>query len=384
VPTQEQTQIEKARELFRQTFNSDPTISGVAPGRVNLIGEHTDYNEGYVFPAAIDREVWICAKPTEGNSQLFSAELGPGQEFDARTVSPGDVQEWGAYAAGIAWSLRKYAHQRTPNIQAVVHGEVPIGSGISSSAALELAFAVVWNHVAGFNIENKELAKVSQQCENQFVGVNSGIMDQMASAMGKAGQALFLDTRSLDIEYAKIPRELTIVLCDTGKPRALTDSAYNERRAQCEKAAKALGVRALRDASLHMLETRKSAMDDTTYRRAKHVITENKRCLDFVGALDERRFSDIGQLMKASHESLKGDYEVSSPELDAMAQAAWAAEGCVGARMTGAGFGGACVALVRREQVPDFIAGTAMGYKRATGLGGNFLACLAVDGARLL
>ena len=370
--------------MFRQTFNAEPAINAVAPGRVNLIGEHTDYNEGYVFPAAIDKEVWICARPTEGNSQLFSAELGEAHEFDAKTVSPGDVQEWGAYAAGIAWSLRKYAHQRTPNIQAVVHGEVPIGSGISSSAAIELAFAVVWNQVAGFNIENKELAKISQQCENQFVGVNSGIMDQMASAMGKAGHALFLDTRSLDIEYAKIPKELTIVLCDTGKPRALTESAYNERRSQCEKAAKALGVRALRDATLHTLETHKSALDDVTYRRAKHVITENKRCLDFVGALDERQLEKIGELMRASHESLKNDYEVSSPELDAMAEAAWAAEGCVGARMTGAGFGGACVALVKQAQVADFIAGTAMGYKRATGLGGNFLPCLAVDGARIL
>ena len=181
-----------------------------------------------------------------------------------------------------------------------------------------------------------------------------------------------------------IPNELTIVLCDTGKPRALTDSAYNERRSQCEQAAKAMGVRALRDATQDMLEQHKNALSEVIYKRAKHVITEDQRCLDFVKALDERRNKEIGELMKASHVSLKDDYEVSSPELDAMAEAAWAAEGCVGARMTGAGFGGACVALVRRESVPDFIADTAMGYKKACNLGGKFLACLAVDGARVL
>src|SRR5437588_1953415 len=380
--TEQHSQIQKTKDLFRQNFGTEPQICGVAPGRVNLIGEHTDYNEGFVFPAAIDREVWICARATEGKSQLFSAELGPAPEFDARSVSPGDVQEWGAYGAGIAWALRKRTNQPPPNIQVVVHGEVPIGSGISSSAAIELAFAVVWNKLANYQLPNKELAKISQECENKFVGVNSGIMDQMASAMGKAGNALFLDTRSLDIEYASIPNELTIVLCDTGKPRALTDSAYNERRSQCEQAAKAMGVRALRDATLDMLDQHKNALSEVIYKRAKHVITEDQRCLDFVKALDERRNKEIGELMRASHVSLKDDYEVSSPELDAMAEAAWAAEGCVGARMTGAGFGGACVALVRRESVPDFIADTAMGYKKACNLGGKFLACLAVDGAR--
>src|SRR4051812_2162053 len=199
----------QARQLFRDCFESDPEISGIAPGRVNLIGEHTDYNDGFVFPAAIDREVFICARRTKGKTRVFLAEMNAGEEFDAGLVSPGDVDGWTKYAAGIAWALREKTGQPVPNIEAVVHGEVPIGSGISSSAAIELAFAVVWNRFASFKIPNKELAKVGQRCENAFVGVNSGIMDQMASAMGKEGHALFLDTRSLDIAYAPIPQDLT-------------------------------------------------------------------------------------------------------------------------------------------------------------------------------
>jgi galactokinase len=374
---------EKAREGFAQRFGSRPDLEGVAPGRVNLIGEHTDYNDGFVFPAAIDREVWICARVTKGRSQVCSLERGDAAEFDASTTSPGDVGEWGAYPAGIAWALREKTSRSLPNIQAVVHGEVPIGSGISSSAAIELAFAVVWNQLADLSLENKELAKVGQRCENKYVGVNSGIMDQMASAMGKEGHALFLDTRSLNIEYAPIPEDLTIVLCDTGKPRALTDSAYNERRTQCERAAEALRVKSLRDATLPALDSAKSNMDELIYRRAKHVLTENARCLAFVTALDQGDKQKIGELMRGSHESLRDDYEVSSPELDAMAEAAWAADGCVGARMTGAGFGGACVALVEAAKVADFVTETAMTYKRRTDRGGNFIACRAASGARI-
>lgn len=371
------------REFFHEHFRAKPEIEGIAPGRVNLIGEHTDYNDGFVFPAAIDRNMWISARRTEGRTTLYSVELGEGQPFDAASVSPGDVEGWAAYAAGIAWALRERTGQAVPNIEAVVHGEVPIASGISSSAAIELAFAVVWNKLAGFNLPNKELAKVGQICENKFVGLNSGIMDQMASAMGKKDHAMFLDTRSLEITYARIPTELRIVLCDTGKQRELTDSAYNERRRQCEEAAKELGVKSLRDADCELLESRRASLSDLIYRRAKHVITENERCQEFVQALSGNDLARIGELMKASHLSLRDDYEVSCPELDTMAESAWASDGCVGARMTGAGFGGACVALVEADKLSDFVVETAMKYKKSSGLGGNFIACLAADGARV-
>lgn len=370
--------------LFSRYFEETPDVTGVAPGRLNLIGEHTDYNDGFVFPVAIDRQIWISARRVEGPSTIFSAELGEGESFDAGQVSPGDVNGWSAYAAGMAWALREQTGQPIPNIQATIKSDVPIASGISSSAALELAFGVVWNRLAGLELQNKELAKIGQKCENKFVGVNSGIMDQMASAMGKRGQAMFLDTRSLDIEYAPIPRELTIALCDTGKQRELSTSAYNERRAQCEAACRALGVHELRDATIEGLESCKKLMDDTIYRRARHVITENTRCQLFACALSKNDLHGVGNLMRESHESLRDDYQVSCGELDAMAESAWAAEGCVGARMTGAGFGGACVALVQADLIADFIVQTAMKYKNRTGLGGNFMACRAEDGARTL
>jgi galactokinase len=375
---------EQLRTEFEKMFGQPPEVVAVAPGRVNLIGEHTDYNEGFVFPAAIDRQLYVAAAVTEGPTTLHSCELGEGHEFDANAVRPGDTKGWAAYAAGIAWVLRQEHGARPPEIMALVSSDVPIGSGVSSSAAIELAFGVAWNELAGLGLSNIELAKAGQRCENGFIGLQSGIMDQMASAMGRGGHALFLDTRSLEIEYAPIPHGLTIVICDTGKPRALTDSAYNERRAQCEAASVAMGVATLRDATLADLEAQRPVMDPVIYRRAKHVITENARCQDFKKVLDAGDIEAIGVLMRASHESLRDDYEVSSPELDAMAEAAWVAPGCVGARMTGAGFGGACVALVREDLLAQFVQSASVAYTASSSLAGQFLPCKAVDGARAL
>jgi galactokinase len=371
------------REAFIERFGTEPELIAVAPGRINLIGEHTDYNDGFVFPVAIDRQVWIAASLSDRASDVMSVELGEGSRFNAADVLPG-VEGWAAYPAGMAWALAQEGYEDLPNIRAVAHGSVPIGSGISSSAAIELAFGVAWNDLAGLGLDNEELAKIGQVCENRYVGVNSGIMDQMASAMGREGKAMFLDTRSLEIEYASLPPGLTIVLLDTGKPRALTDSAYNERRTQCEHAARLLGVDALRDASLEHLEATSDRMPDVIYRRARHVISENDRCRDFVAALEEGDRTSVGDLMRASHESLRYDYEVSSPELDAMAECAWDSPGVVGARMTGAGFGGACVALVDSESLEDFIQKVSFDYATRTGLEGQFLTCKAVNGARVL
>ncbi len=369
-------------ELFVERFAQMPTLVAAAPGRINLIGEHTDYNGGFVFPAAIDLGMLVAALPTQGPSEMYSKQTGEGAPFRANTVEKDECKSWSRYPAGMAWALREIGP--LDDLLAVVDSDIPLGSGVSSSAALEMAFGVLWNHHCGLGIQPKELALLGQKCENGFVGVQSGIMDQMACAMGRAGCAMFLDTRSLEIRYAPIPDELSIVLCDTGKPRALTDSAYNERRSQCEEASCILGVPMLRDATLEMLEQSSAQMSDVIYRRARHVITENARCLAFAGALERADFAELGRLMRQSHESLRDDYEVSCKELDAMSEAAWNSPGCVGARMTGAGFGGACVALARKESINEFCESMLAGYRAATGLVGEASACRAADGARIV
>jgi galactokinase len=375
---------ERLIAAFQSRFNSRPDVVAVAPGRINLIGEHTDYNLGFVFPAAIDLELYIAARRTDGPSRVYSVERGEGASFHVKGLTPGCVEGWASYGAGMAWALQAEGFEDLPNIEAVVTSGVPIGSGVSSSAALELAFGVVWNHLAGLALTNVELAKLGQKCENKFVGLNCGIMDQMASACGRAGRAMFLDTESLDIEYAPLPEGVDIVLCDTKKPRALTGSAYNERRSQCETAAELCGVKALRYVSSSLLEEKKGAMTELVYRRAHHVVTEDERCIDFKDALKRGDLAALGMLMRGSHESLRDDYEVSCAELDAMAEAAWSSPGCVGARMTGAGFGGACVALVESSSVPAFVEKASGEYSKATGLKGEFTSCRAVDGARVL
>jgi galactokinase len=271
-----------------------------------------------------------------------------------------------------------------PNIEATVVSNLPMGSGVSSSAAMEMAFAKLFQALGGFEADAKQLALLGQKCENQYVGVNCGIMDQLASACGKKNHAMCIDTRTLEIDYAPVDPSLAVVLLDTKKPRALTDSAYNERRSQCEAAAEEMGVPQLRDASLEMLLAKKSELDEVTFRRARHVVTEDARSIAFKSALAAKDRNGIFALMKGSHDSLRDDYEVSCPELDAMVNAAWLAPGVFGARMTGAGFGGACVALVAREEIEAFCASVLPIYKKNTGKDGEAIICGIDDGARIL
>ena len=372
------------RTAFFDRYGHEPQVIAISPGRVNLIGEHTDYNDGFVFPAAIDRGMLVAASVHEPDTLTHSVQMGDGHPFGVSKATPGFTSSWSKYPAGMGWAISRYTEQQLPNLAAVVDSNIPIGSGVSSSAALELAFGVIWSHLAKMALQNRELAKLGQVCENQFVGVNSGIMDQMACALGKEGHAIFLDTRTLEIEYVHVPEGLSVVLCDTKKERALTSSAYNERRSQCEEACEIMQVPKLRDADEHMLYVAKPKMPDVVYRRAKHVITENRRCLLFKDALATGDLSEIGALMKASHNSLRYNYEVSCDELDAMAAAAWGAPGCIGARMTGAGFGGACVALVKTDQVHEFTEAVLNLYSLATGRHGEAMSCHIVDGSRIL
>jgi galactokinase len=371
------------RRAFVQRFNSEPEVVAIAPGRINLIGEHTDYNDGFVFPAAIDRVMLVAASLSSDQSRLYSLQSQEGEPFEAGTVEPNELVGWAKYPAGVAWALRQNGYPSV-NLRAVVSSNIPMGSGVSSSAAMELAFLVLHRHFAGFDADGVALAQLGKFAENRFVGVNSGIMDQLASAMGKKDLAMFIDTRSLGLEYAPVPSELKIVLCDTKKERALTSSAYNERRAQCEEAASKLGVKALRDATLDMLEAARLELGDVVYRRARHVITEDSRAQAFKDALKTSDFAEIGKIMRAGHESLRDDFEVSCRELDIMAAAAWDSPGCVGARMTGGGFGGACVALVEQDKVDAFASTLLERYDRESGLHGEAMACSAADGARIL
>jgi len=363
-------------ELFGATYSAEPTVVVHAPGRINLIGEHTDYNDGFVLPCAIDQGITIAAAPSpDGLNHMISEQVGPAGSFVfAANEKPND---WSIYAAGVASVLGA----KTP-IQAVVTTNLPVAGGVSSSAALEVAFATLWNHIDGLSISPKEIALLCQQAENKYVGVNCGIMDMLASTCGVANHALLIDTSSLNIKPVPIPENLSVVLMDTGKARTLAASGYNERRAQCEAAAAVLGIGSLRDAELIDL-TRLS--DPVQIKRARHVISENQRVTDFTIALVAQDFPVIGRLMAESHASLRDDYEVSCPELNLMVESALKAPGCVGARLTGAGFGGAAVALTESEFICDFIKTVehsySLGVKTCTA---SISACKAAAGARVL
>lgn len=369
------------REQFSQCFGGDPDVIVRAPGRVNLIGEHTDYSDGFVMPAAIDRSTWVAARRTGGASQLASRERGVAPVFDAASAEPGQVEGWAQYPAGVAWSLRFEGFDSVSNVEAVVASELPSGAGLSSSAALEVAFLHVWNELGGYRLTGLEIARLARLAENRFVGVGCGIMDPLASALGRAGHALLVDTRTLEVAYAPIPSEWRLVVCDTAMPRALADSAYNQRRLEVERAAQLLGVAALRDADSGAVDDARGTLGELLHRRARHVVSENQRVQTFAAALQAADEQGVGRTMRASHVSLRDDFEVSCPELDSMAEAAWSVEGCVGARMTGAGFGGACVALVRAEAEHEFVRAVARAYGEQTGRVGTFQVVSASNGA---
>ena len=371
--------VERARALFRARFGGEPLLFTAAPGRVNLIGEHTDYNEGFVFPAAIDRHVVVAASPAPDASKVWSESYQEPAVFDAARESP--MHGWARFPSGAAWTLARSGHPPT-NLNAAVVSDLPRGAGVSSSAAMELAFLTLWNALDGFRIDPMGLAVLGQRTEHEFVGVQCGLMDQMASALGRAGCGMLIDTRSMEVSYRAIPPTLQIVICGTNKQRSLDVSAYNQRRRECEEAARDMGVSSLRDATLSMLDGTFPGVRTVKAKRARHVLKENERCVQFAEALEKGDFERIGGLMKASHESLRDDYEVSCHELDWMAESAWTAQGCVGARMTGAGFGGSCVALVEAGKVRGFFQETERAYMgRSGGLEPTFFACIATDGA---
>ncbi|HHB90810.1 MAG TPA: galactokinase [Anaerolineae bacterium] len=371
---------------FLDRFQAQPAAIVRAPGRVNLIGEHTDYNDGFVLPMALDRAVWIALRPRPDRwVQLHSLDFDQTIVFSLDDLNSRDG--WEAYVQGVAWALQE-AGYRLRGWEGVMAGDVPIGAGLSSSAATELAVARAFTHVSDMAWHPTEMAQLAQKAENQWVGVHCGIMDQLIAAAGVAGHALFIDTRTLATDPIPLPKQARFVVLYSDAPRTLAGSAYNQRRAECEDAVRQLqsalpGITTLRDVSPEQLEAHRDLLPPVIYRRARHVVTENARVLASVRALRLGDVSRLGELMLASHASLRDDYEVSSRELDLLVELAMAA-GAWGARLTGAGFGGCAITLCRAEDADAMAQGVIEEYNRRTGRAGYAFVTSAADGARVM
>jgi galactokinase len=373
---------QRVTEEFTRRYGSPPSAIVRAPGRVNLIGEHTDYNDGFVLPMAIDRAIWIALRPRPDRLvAAHSLDFDETAEFDLDRLEK--QSGWIEYLKGVAWALQDAGHELR-GFEAVISGDVPIAAGLSSSAAWELAAARAFAVTSGFAWDAAKMALLAQRAENKWVGVNCGIMDQMISAAGQADHALLIDCRSLETQSVPLPPNTVVIVLDTTTRRGLVDSAYNERRSQCEAVAKFFGVKALRDVTLDQLSEKREQLDRVAYRRALHVISENDRTLQAAEVMRRGEASELGQLMELSHMSLRDDFEVSSRELNTMVECAEQQAGCYGARMTGAGFGGCAVALVRQDAAEAFCAGVAAEYQAETGLKPNIYICTASNGAEIV
>lgn len=365
---------------FVDRFAGPPRWIVRAPGRVNLIGEHTDYNDGFVLPMAIDRAAWIALRPRDDRRvELFSADFNQQAAFSLDNPR-NEKAGWSEYVKGVAWSLQRAGH-RLAGWEGVLVGDVPIAAGLSSSAALEMAAARAFYLAADLQWNPIAAAKLAQAAENHWIGVNCGIMDQLISAVGREGHAVLIDCRSLEVEPAPLPADAAVVVLDTATRRGLVDSQYNQRREQCAAAARALGVAALRDVSVEQLSRAADTLPPLVLRRARHVVGENDRTLRAADAMRRGDVAELGRLMAESHRSLRDDYEVSCEALDVMVQCAAEHPACLGARMTGAGFGGCAVALVRAEVAAEFCREVDEKYRCRAGLAPAVHLCRAAAGA---
>ncbi len=370
-------------EIFANLFGVAPPIVVRAPGRVNLIGEHTDYNEGFVLPMAIDRATWIALRARDDDRvMLHSLEQKEATEFCLTNLEKGPVS-WSEYLKGVAWALREEGYEIS-GWEGVSACEVPMGAGLSSSASFELAVARAFAEVGEFAWDPTKMARLCQKAENEWVGVNCGIMDQMISAIGVEDHAVLIDCRDLSTEAVPLPAGAAVVVMDTGTRRGLVDSAYNERRRECEKAAQFFGVKALRDVSLDDFEAKSAGLDEITRRRARHAVTENDRTQRAAAAMKAGQAELLGELIDQSHESMRDDFEISSAQLDIMVRLARESAGCFGARLTGGGFAGCALALVKDEAASSFIDEVSRRYAEATGLAPQLYLCRASNGAECL
>ena len=374
------SQIEKK---FLETFGVEPDLVAAAPGRVNLIGEHIDYSDGFVLPFAIkDRTLVAARKRNDSTVRIASAQRrNKIVTVDISKVKPGLKGEWERYALGVLWALGV-----KEGVDLLIDGHVPLGAGLSSSAALECSVATAMNHLfeLGFNLE--ELARLTQKAENKYVGVPCGIMDQSVSLMATQGSALLLDCRDLstkNIPFDVAASGLELLIIDTQAHHALTDGGYAERRASCESAVAKLGITSLRELSMDRLEKSHGLLTETEFVRARHAVTEMKRVLDCVQALSESNFALVGELINQSHASLRDDYTVSCPELDTAVDAALAA-GALGSRMVGGGFGGSAIALIQANKTSETIRSIEKAFASKGFKAPRFFTSLPSQGAELL
>ena len=357
-----------------------------APGRVNLIGEHTDYNDGFVLPAAIQLQTRVAVTPVPGR-RIFveSKTYGDKGDFDLDDPRPRSVSHWSDYVRGTAWSLER-SGLKLSGARLFIDSDIPPGAGLSSSAALEVSTALALLSNAGLTLPPAEVAKVCHRAENDFIGIRSGIMDQFASCNGRVGYALLLDCRSLEVRYVAVPRGIVLMVCNTMVRHELASSEYNTRRLQCEQGVATLArflpaVRALRDVSPADLMRFSAELEPVIHRRCRHVVEENRRAVLGGEALERGDAARFGELMQQSHQSLRLDYEVSCPELDLMCELAVGVNGVYGARMMGGGFGGCAIALVAESAVEPFRRIVTEEYRRRTGVACEIYECFTADGA---
>lgn len=385
--------LDEMQEVFREKFGAAQTHAYFSPGRVNLIGEHTDYNGGHVFPCAISLGTYALAAPrTDGISRLYSMNL-PEQgvvQFPMHGAVKSDAYGWANYPIGVVRVMEDAGHRAAHGFDIVLYGTLPNGAGLSSSASIEVLMAVILNDELNLGIDMVELVKFSQKAENEFVGMNCGIMDQFAVGMGKKDCAILLDCNTLSYRYSKLALDgCSIVITNTNKTHSLVTSAYNERRAQCESALKALQkvkpIKALGELTNAEFDAIASAIPDPVERRrARHAVYENNRTLEAVKALEANDVERFGELMNASHVSLRDDYEVTGPELDTLAELAWQQDGVLGSRMTGGGFAGCTVSIVRDAAIPAFEKNVGDAYTAKIGYAPSFYVANIADGARRL
>lgn len=382
--------ITKLKDDFQRLYGSKPAVLVKGPGRVDLMGIHTDYNDGFVLPIAVNVDVMAMGSLRDDNKVcVYSANFDKSAEFSLDAIEYDNVNKWSNYIRGVAKFIQE-SGVKLQGVNIALHGNVPLGSGLSSSAALEMATGTIFQSLVGFELSGPNMALIGQKAENKFVGVNTGIMDQFVSRNAQKDHALFLDCRSLAFEQLPLDTsKVKVVVCNTMKQRGLVDSEYDLRRSQCEEAVRLFqqwlpNVKALRDVTYADLQEYGDKLPKDVYKRADHVISENERGLKCREVLGSGGLEEFGGLMNASHDSARDSYEVSCPELEAMVEVTRSAPGSLCGRLAGAGFGGCTVSLVMDGSVNDFVETVKVEYEKKTGLAPALYVCTAEDGAGLI